>query len=121
MTREFAIRFADKWIAAWNAQDLARNLSHYADDFEMSSPFIAKLMGVPSGTLKGKEAVGVYWKKAREKRPNLHFELIEVFAGMESICICYHSEIGLRAVEWLRLNDAGKVSKASAHYDDFPK
>src|ERR1700723_3107179 len=37
MTSELALRFAE-WIAAWNAHDLPRILSHYADDFEMSSP-----------------------------------------------------------------------------------
>jgi ketosteroid isomerase-like protein len=121
ITREFASRFADEWIAAWNAHDLARILSHYTEDFEMSSPFIAKVMGGSNGTLKGREAVGAYWKKVFEKMPELHFELIEVFSGMDTICICYKSVLGLRAVEWLQFNEAGKVLKASAHYDDFPK
>jgi len=55
------------------------------------------------------------------KMPNLHFELNEVFSGVDSICICYKSVLGLRAVEWLHSDSAGKVSKASAHYNDFPK
>lgn len=37
--------------------DLARILSNYADDFEISSPVIVKIIGEPSGTPKGKEAV----------------------------------------------------------------
>ena len=40
MTKDFAIRFAGEWIAAWNAHDLGRILSHYTEDFEMSSPVI---------------------------------------------------------------------------------
>jgi hypothetical protein len=50
-----------------------------------------------------------------------HFELIEVFSGVDSICICYKSVLGLRAVEWLHFDSNGKVSKASAHYNECPK
>jgi len=54
----FAEHFATDWIASWNAHDLDRILSHYTDDFEMSSPVIIKVADESSGTLKGKEAVG---------------------------------------------------------------
>lgn len=60
ITREFADRFAQEWIDAWNSHNLERVLSHYADDFEMSSPYIAQIAGEPSGVLKGKPAVAVY-------------------------------------------------------------
>ena len=38
----FAERFAAEWVEAWNAHDLERVLSHYAEDFEMSSPYIVQ-------------------------------------------------------------------------------
>lgn len=87
----------------------------------MSTLFIAKLMGVPDGVSKGREAVGAYWKRALEKMSDLHFELIEFFSSTDSICICYKSVLGLRAVEWLCFDSAGKVAKSAAHYSDFPK
>jgi len=40
---------------------------------------------------------------------------------VDSICICYKSVLGLRAVEWLHFDSAGKVSKAMAHQKNFPK
>lgn len=40
ISREFAERFAKDWVDAWNRHDLEAVLSHYADDFEMSSPYI---------------------------------------------------------------------------------
>jgi ketosteroid isomerase-like protein len=58
ISHEWAEQFAAHWAAAWNARDLERVLGHYTDDFEMSSPFIAKLTGEASGTLRGKPAVG---------------------------------------------------------------
>lgn len=117
VTSEHASNFAREWINAWNAHDLQRILSHYADDFEMSSPFIAKVTGLETGTLKGKDAVGAYWARALQKMPDLHFELVEVFISVQSICILYKSVLNLRAVEWLHLNAEGKVTKAIAHYD----
>ena len=56
-----------------------------------------------------------------EKFPGLHFELIDVFSGADSICIYYKSVLGLLAVEWFHFDHAGKVSKAIAHYNEFPK
>ena len=41
ITRDWATHFAKEWVDSWNAHDLERVLSHYADDFEMSSSFIA--------------------------------------------------------------------------------
>lgn len=120
ITQERAERFAAEWIAAWNAHDLEHILAFYADDFEMSSPKIIRITGEPSGKLRGKAAVGAYWcwKRALEQRRNLHFRLIEVFAGVDSICISYESAPGHNAVEWFQLDDQFKVQKAAAHYGD---
>ena len=38
LTQEFALEFADEWIAAWNSHDLDRVLRHYAADAELTSP-----------------------------------------------------------------------------------
>jgi len=49
--KAFAERFAMEWIESWNAHDLDRVLSHYTDDFEMSSPVIPRIAGETSGRL----------------------------------------------------------------------
>jgi hypothetical protein len=85
MQKGFAERFAREWVEAWNAHDLERVLSHYEDDFEMSSPIIVTMMGEPSGKLKGKAAVGAYWAKALKLLPQLRFELVAVLAGADSV------------------------------------
>jgi ketosteroid isomerase-like protein len=43
ISRGFGEEFAREWIEAWNSHDLDRVLSHYADDFTMSSPYIAQI------------------------------------------------------------------------------
>jgi hypothetical protein len=55
VARDFAERFAEEWIVAWNAHDLSRVLSHYQDDFEMASPLIVEIAGEPTGVLHGKK------------------------------------------------------------------
>lgn len=115
IAREFATRFAADWVAAWNARDLPRILAHYADDFEMSSPYIVQLLGEPSGTLKGKAAVGGYWRRAVERAPKLRFELLDTLVGVDSVVLYYRGVRGMVA-EAFFFNAAGLVTKASAHY-----
>ena len=120
MDRAFAENFAQDWIESWNAHDLNRVLAHYTEDFEMSSPFIAQIAGEPSGTLKGKAAVGAYWKQALERLPELHFELVSVLTGVESVTVYYKSAGGRLAAEVFFFSQGGKVSKAAAHYGAQP-
>lgn len=117
ITRDRALKFAREWIDAWNAHDLDGILSHYTDDFEMSSPFIAAFSGESSGSLKGKAQVGIYWQTAIERIPDLHFELLEVFTCVNSITVYYKAVLGKLATEVFFLNHDGKVYKALAHYN----
>jgi hypothetical protein len=114
---KFAMDFAQDWISAWNSHDLAKVLSHYSDDFEMTSPMIAKVTGNSCGVLKGKNAVGNYWAKALEMVPDLHFELMMVCAGVNSITIQYRGVGGRIAVEVFSFGPDRKVIKAHAHYE----
>ena len=117
VTRDRALKFAQEWIEAWNAHDLQGVLSHYTDDFEMSSPFIGAFAGEPSGTLRGKTQVGTYWQNALKRIPDLRFELLEVFTCVNSITIYYKAVLGKLATEVLFLNQDGKAYKAFAHYN----
>ena len=116
MNAETARNFASHWIATWNGHDLEQILSHYTDDFEMSSPVIVSTMNEPSGKLKGKELIRVYWSKALAKYPDLHFELLHVLTGAGSVTIIYNGVRGLSA-EVFHFNSQGKVYAAFAHYD----
>jgi hypothetical protein len=75
MDSAFAQHFATEWDSSVELHDLDRVLSHYANGFEMSSPYIVDLMGEPSGTLIGKPAVEAYWRKALSAFPDLHFAI----------------------------------------------
>ena len=117
MHRAAAERFAKDWVAAWNSHDLGRILEHYEEDFEMSSPLIARIAGEPSGKLRGKRAIGDYWRKALAAAPELHFELLSVFTGVGGVVVHYRGHRGLIA-EVLQFGASGKVISASAHYQE---
>ena len=113
--KTFVEHFANDWIDSWNSHDLDRILSHYSDDFEISSPLILQIAGEPSGTLKGKQAVGGYWTKVLGLVPDLRFELMTTLLGANSITIYYRGARGL-AAEVFHFDAAGKVVRAFAHY-----
>ncbi len=115
--RAFAERFAAEWVEAWNSHDLERVLSHYSDDFEMSSPFIFELMGEASGKLTGKDAIRPYWSRGLVAAPPLKFELDRVLTGVDSITIAYRRTGKYRhAAEVLSFDESGKVIRGVAHY-----
>lgn len=109
-------QWADEWFAAWNAHDLERILSHYAEDVEMVSPMIQRLMGEPSGRLQGKPVLRAYWTKALALVPNLSFESQSVCWGMDSVVLTYKGVNGRTVSEVLAFDPQGLVCRAHAHY-----
>jgi len=111
----FAERFAHEWIEAWNSHDLDRIMAHYAEDFDFASPVIVRVMGEASGRLRGHEAVRAYWSRALALNPSLHFELIAVFAGVDTLAIHYQGVRG-PAIEVFHLGPDGRVQASEACY-----
>jgi hypothetical protein len=84
-------------------------MEHYANDIEFSSPTVIKRWGIPDGWLRGKSkvrenfAIGV-------KAPDLHFELVDVLLGVNSMCVIYRRETGALVTDLVELdaNDKGR-------------
>ena len=108
--------FAKEWIESWNSHNLDRILSHYSDNFEITTPMIKVALDIEIGTLKGKEKIRNYWEAALKKVPDLHFELKEATQGVESVAIYYKSVLGKMAIEVMFFNEEGKINKVIAHY-----
>jgi ketosteroid isomerase-like protein len=117
MDRMAAEQFAGEWYAAWNAHDLDRILGHYTDDVEMTSPLVSVLTGEPGGQIVGKEDLRRYFAAGLETYPELHFEPMGLFVGVNSLVLEYASVNG-RAAEVVFLDDQGKITRYLAHYAD---
>lgn len=104
-------------VGAWNNHDVDAVLAHYSDDFEMTTPMIRRVLGIESGTLRGKKSVGDYWRSALKTVPDLRFSIIEVACGVGSVSIYYNAVMGKKAIETFLFNDKGEVYKAMATYN----
>jgi ketosteroid isomerase-like protein len=115
LDREFALSFADAWIAAWNSGDLERVFALYADDFEMRSPLIVQRGFSATGVLRGKAAIRPYWSAGLERaKPRLEFELIDAYAGVSTVAIHYRSVGRKVVIEVLEFDANGLVLRGSA-------
>ena len=117
ITKEFASAFAHHWIESWNKHDLDEILSHYSDEFEMTTPFIVSIMNEPTGTIRGKNNVRTYWAVALSKYPDLEFILIDVLCSVNSVTIYYCSILNKKAIEFFQFGNDGRVVRSIAHYD----
>lgn len=117
--QDVAMAFAREWVDSWNRHDMDSVLDHYTLDFEFCSPVITQLTGEASGCLRGREAIGRYWESALAKHPELHFKLLDVLAGIDSVTLYYQGHRG-RVAESFHFNKTGKAIKSMACYSVLP-
>jgi len=113
---EKAIRIAGDWIDSWNRHDLDSIMSHYSGDVVLTSPVVIRLLGDESGTVRGIETLRSYFEKGLQAHPDLRFEMIEVFTGVESFVLYYRRHNGPLGAELMELNEDDKIRKVVAHY-----
>ena len=89
-----ADKFADSWVRAWNAHDLETVLSHFSDDVIFASPVAAQLMVQSDGVVVGKPALRDYWEEGIRAIPDLHFEVLGVYVGVDTLVINYRNQKG---------------------------
>jgi predicted ester cyclase len=89
---------------------------HYASDVVLTSPIAASLLGDPSGTVRGNEALRKYFKRALEAYPDVRFELLDVMWGMSSVVLYYVNQKGTKVGEFMEL-DGDKVRRVVANYN----
>ena len=86
--------FSRHWLAAWNAHDLEALLEHFDDDVVFTSPVAAQLLDDSDGVIRGKTALRAYWTEGLRRIPDLHFDLVGVYTGVNSIVINYRNDKG---------------------------
>jgi ketosteroid isomerase-like protein len=116
LSKTEALQFAHGWVRAWNSHDLDAVMSHYAPEVVLTSPTAAKLLGDPSGTVAGKEAVRSYFARGLEAFPNLTFELLDVMWGVSSVVLYYVNQKGTKTGEFMEFDANQKVFRVVANY-----
>jgi ketosteroid isomerase-like protein len=111
--------FARSWLDAFNAHDLDAILSHYAEDVEHASPTVARLLGEPSGVVRGKPALRAYFAKALASAgPGLRFDLTRLYVGAHGVTLLYDRSGGKLVAETFQFDEAGLVRRAFVAHAD---
>ena len=97
--------FAEQWISAWNARDVEAVLTLYAEDVLFTSPTAQRVVPESGGTVQGKQALRSYWIQALEGNRDLHFELVGVYHGVDTIVLHYRNQLGGLVNEVLTFRD----------------
>ena len=118
MTKAEAHAFAREWVAAFNSHDVERILSHYAESVELTSRLVTRVLGDPTGTVRGKPALRAYFTKALAAAPGLAFELLDVFVGVKSIALYFRSNVRGLQLEVVELDGHGQVVRVLVHHRD---
>jgi len=116
LTQAAADTFAQHWLAAWNAHDLDQIMTHYEDHAELISPVVVQLLNNPAGRVVGEENLRLYFQKGLATFPELHFTLIEVLWGIQSVVLYYENQRGTHTAEYMELSPEGKVMRVVANY-----
>jgi ketosteroid isomerase-like protein len=117
ITENEARGMARHWVQAWNSHDLDEIMSHYGESVVLVSPVAARILNEPSGTVVGKEALRMYFKRGLEAYPDLKFELVDVMWGLASIVLYYVNQKGTKTGEFMELDATGKVVRVVANYN----
>jgi ketosteroid isomerase-like protein len=116
MDQTTAAGLAASWAEAWNAHDVDAVLAHFADDVVFTSPVAARVVPESAGILRGKPALRAYWSAALARVPDLHFEVLGVYAGVDHVVINYRNHLGGLVCEVLRLGPDGQVVEGTGTY-----
>jgi len=107
--------FGQHWLAAWNAHDLEALLVHFHEDVLFTSPVAVQLVPGSGGVIRGKAALRAYWVEALRRMPDLRFELVGVYAGIQSLVIHFRNQQGNLVNEVLIFQE-GRVREGHGTY-----
>ncbi|HTK67035.1 MAG TPA: nuclear transport factor 2 family protein [Pseudonocardia sp.] len=116
MSKTSPSEFAQAWLTAWNDHDVEAVLGHFADDVVFRSPAAVQLLADSDGVIRGKADLRRYWTEALGKIPDLRFELLGVYGGVDAIVIHYRNQKGGLVNEVLLFADDGLVREGYGTY-----
>jgi hypothetical protein len=88
-----ALAFAEQWAKDWNAHDVDALLAHFAEDVVFTSPVAIRVLG-GDGVIRGREQLRTYWSEGIRLIPDLHFDVLAVYAGISTLVINYRNQAG---------------------------
>lgn len=116
MTTKSPTEFAQAWLTAWNNHDVEAVLEHFTEDVVFRSPAAIQLLADSDGVFRGKSELRQYWSEALVKVPDLRFELLGAYGGVDALVIHYRNQKGGLVNEVLLFSADGLVHEGYGTY-----
>ncbi len=94
MDENWARTFVNRWVTDWNSHDLEAVLGHYHHDAVFTSPVALRVLPESGGVLRGRDQLRHYWATALARVPDLHFEIVTHYTGVDTLVINYRNQKG---------------------------
>jgi hypothetical protein len=95
-----------------------RIMAHYDEQVILISPVALNLLKSGDGVVRGKAALREYFLRGIQAYPALHFELIDVLWGVETIVVYYSNNVrDGNSAEVMQLNSLGQICRVWANYN----
>ena len=116
---EQPLDIARRWLDAFNAHDVDRLVSLYAEDATHTSPKIRALHPQTGGQLVGRAALARWWRESNARLPGLRYEPFAMTADGARVFMEYwrHApdEPPMPVAEVLEVRD-GKISASRVYH-----
>jgi hypothetical protein len=99
-----AEKFVQAWLDAWNSHDVEAVLAHFTEDVTFRSPVASRIIDGSDGVIRGKAALRAYWTEALRRIPDVRFDLLGTYLGIDMIVINYRNQNGGLVNEVLRFD-----------------
>jgi SnoaL-like protein len=86
--------FVTSWLRGWNAEELDLVLWHFADAVVFTSPMATRLLEQCGGVIRGKAVLREYWAAGVQRIPDLRFDVVGTYAGVDTVVINYRDQNG---------------------------
>jgi ketosteroid isomerase-like protein len=114
------IAIAQKWLEAFNQQNLEKLLSLYDEEAKHYSPKLKIREPQTNGFVQGKEQLRKWWKDAFDRLPSLQYHAKILTADAERVFMEYTRKVtgeeDLFVAEVLEINSAGMITSSRVYH-----
>jgi hypothetical protein len=114
-----ASTFTREWADGWNSHDLDQILRHYSLDVVFRSPVAKQIVQGSDGIIRGKPALRTYWAEGLRRSPDLHFDVLDTYVGIDIIVVNYRNQLGRLVCEVLEFDGALVVRGSGTYLDEL--
>lgn len=108
--------FANNWLTAWNLKDVDKIVEFYSDEVVLVSPTVKEVTGRHGGITVIKSELREMLSKVFQQIPELHYSLVAVAVGIDSLTIYFTSSLCDMVADVLKFDNGLRITKSYTYY-----